>query len=74
MGFIVNAWLERANPYIQVLSGHSGDILLSLDSTAVTNLLEQGDITINELKQNNSLILALCLYSSLFVQDGLQAG
>ena len=44
MGFIVNAWLERANPYIQVLSGHSGDILLSLDSTAVTNLLEQGDL------------------------------
>lgn len=74
MNFIVNAWLERANPYIQVLSGHSGDILLSLDSSTVANLLEQGDITINELKQNNSLILTLCLYSSLFVQDGLQAG
>ena len=42
MGFIVNAGLERADPTIEIFSEQSGDVLLSLDASAVANLLEQG--------------------------------
>ncbi|NNF97032.1 MAG: hypothetical protein HKM94_08915 [Halobacteria archaeon] len=69
MSFIVNAWLERVDPQVQIISSHTGDILLTLDSTAVMNLLEQGDVTINDLQQENSLTLALCIYSGLFAED-----
>ena len=66
MSFVVNAWLERADPRIQILSGQTGDVLLSLDSADVASLLEQGDITVSELQLKNDLILALCIYSGLF--------
>lgn len=66
MSFIVNAWLERADPIIQIFSRDTGDILLSLDSSAVSRLLEQGEVTVSEFQQKNSLLLALCIYSGLF--------
>jgi hypothetical protein len=66
MGFIINAWLERANPLIQILSAHTGDVLLSLDTKAVTSRLAKGDITIAELQQQHNLTLALDIYAGLF--------
>lgn len=66
MGFIINAWLERANPLIQILSAHTGDVLLSLDTKAVANLLAKGDITVAELQQQHGLTLALDIYAGLF--------
>ena len=68
MSLIVNAWLERADPHIQILSGHTGDILLTLGPTAVMHLLEQGDVTIYELQQKNNLTLVLGIYSGLFAE------
>ncbi len=68
MSFIVNAWLERADPRIQIFSDQTGDLLLSLDSLAVTRLLELGDVSISELQQKSSLLLTLCIYASLFTE------
>ena len=69
MSFMVNAWLERVDPHIQIISSQTGDVLLALDSTAVMNLLEHGDVTINELQQKSSLTLALCIYCGLLAED-----
>ena len=74
MNFIVNAWLERADPLIQIFSAHTGDVLLSLDAAAVSSLLEEGDVTVTELQQTNSLVLTLDIYTGLLnkIKQGYQ--
>lgn len=71
MGFIINAWLERANPLIQILNARTGAVMFSLDAGAITNLLAMGDITITELQQKHSLTLALDIYSGLLEENFL---
>ena len=52
MGIIIDARLEQASPCIYLRSLKTGQILMSWNSQIVTQWLETGDISYDELSSN----------------------
>lgn len=52
----VNAWLERKEPVISLQSSLSGSLIAEWRGSAVTELLDEGIVTISELNSMNQRI------------------
>ena len=53
----INAWLERKEPVISLQSSLSGSLIAEWRGSAVTELLDEGVVTINELNSVNQRTL-----------------
>ncbi len=52
MGIIIDARLEQSSPCIYLRSLNTGQVLMSWNSQIVTQWLESGDISCEELSSN----------------------
>ncbi len=57
MAYIIDAWLECAHPHLKVMNSRSGMELFSFQEKEVHQLLENGDIDINDLFSTNQQTL-----------------
>jgi hypothetical protein len=64
MRLVINAWLERQAPYLQIIDSSTREIFAHFDSTALYRLLDEGIISLEDLtssKANNRKSLLLTL-------------
>lgn len=54
MTFSINAWLDRTNPFIELLNTKTGEIMAQFTGERLTRCLEQGDICLTELRKADS--------------------
>lgn len=51
MTFSINAWLDRADPFIELCNTETGERMALFTGEQLTRCLEQGDICLRELYQ-----------------------
>ncbi|MEJ2618684.1 MAG: hypothetical protein P8163_00195 [Candidatus Thiodiazotropha sp.] len=64
MHLVINAWLERQAPYLQIIDSSTREIFAHFDSTALYRLLDEGIVSLEELTSSRansrkSLLLTL---------------
>ena len=59
MKIVIDAWLERKDPQIRFIDGDNASVLLQLGSDITRQMLEYGEISVEELQTqfNNDLIV-----------------
>lgn len=67
MTFMIDAWLDRPQPYLRILDRDSGRVCAQLEAPAIHELQEQGDLdlaslTSNEPQSLKELLRTLFLY------------
>ena len=65
MKLLVNAWLERRNPLIEICN-LDGQSLFTLDATQINHLFDSGDICLTELSNSNVCDLSFSELLSLY--------
>lgn len=68
MAYIIDAWLDCPRPYLKVLNSISGREVLKFESGELSNMLENGDIWVDDLLTTNQqtleeVVKQLALYS-----------
>ena len=64
MTFLINAWLDRVDPFIEIRHQSSGEVLAHFAGARLQRCLAQGDICINDLYEYKSQVqqeLVRCL-------------
>ncbi len=49
MTYLIDAWLDRPEPYVRILDRATGAVCAQLEGEALEELCAQGDLTIQEL-------------------------
>lgn len=49
MTYLIDAWLDRPQPYLRVLDSNTGAVCVSLEGEALDELRDQGDLDLHEL-------------------------
>lgn len=49
MSFLINAWLDRANPFIELRNTQTGEVMAQFAGEKLTRCLEQGDVCLHDL-------------------------
>lgn len=67
MSYLIDAWLDRPQPYLRILHRDSGQVCVQLEAQALTDLQEQGDLDLASLSSNEpqslkELLRTLFLY------------
>ncbi|BFN27168.1 hypothetical protein PSCT_03409 [Pseudomonas sp. SCT] len=57
MIYLIDAWLDRPQPYLRILDRNTGAVCISLDGEALDELREQGDLDLQELSTNEPGVL-----------------
>lgn len=68
MAYIIDAWLDCPRPYLKVLNSISGREVLKFESGELNNMLENGDVCVDDLRTTNQqtleeVVRQLALYS-----------
>ena len=50
MNIYVNAWLDCRNPYIAIHNKHDGDLMAYFNSNKVHQLIESGEVTVEDFE------------------------
>ena len=50
----INAWLDCSNPFISIHSKHDDTLLAHFNSRELSELLKDGDISVDDLKSTNT--------------------
>ena len=67
MTYQIDAWLERSDPYLRIFDRQSGVVVMEWRNQRLKGLLEQGDITRQELEDKSTNQQALV--RDLFLYD-----
>ncbi len=67
MTYQIDAWLERSDPYLRIIDRQSGVVVMEWRNQRLKVLLEQGDITRQELEDKSTNQQALV--RDLFLYD-----
>ncbi|MFW1677930.1 hypothetical protein ACFVYJ_09130 [Pontibacter sp. JAM-7] len=69
MTYQIDAWLERREPYLRIVDRQSGVVVMEWRDQRLQGLLEQGDITRQELEGDHvnqqTLVRDLFLYDCI---------
>ncbi|TLX53774.1 hypothetical protein DN824_17380 [Stutzerimonas nosocomialis] len=57
MTYLIDAWLDRPQPYLRILDRSTGNACVTLDGEALEELREQGDLDLHELGTTEPCIL-----------------
>lgn len=57
MTYLIDAWLDRPNPYLRILHRETGEVCALLEQDALDELREQGDLDFQELNSSEPLVL-----------------
>ena len=49
MTYLIDAWLDRPQPYLRILDRSTGAVCVSLEGEALDELRDQGDLDLHEL-------------------------
>jgi len=52
MTYLIDAWLDRPQPYLRVLNRNTGAVCVSLEGEALEELRAQGDLDLQELSSS----------------------
>ncbi len=55
--YLIDAWLERPNPYLRILNRETGAVCARLDAEALEELRDQGGLDLHELESNEPQVL-----------------
>ena len=53
MNIYVNAWLDCRNPYIAIHNKHDGDLMAYFNSNKVHQLIESGEVTVEDFESSD---------------------
>ncbi|WP_217477657.1 hypothetical protein [Stutzerimonas stutzeri] len=57
MTYLIDAWLDRPQPYLRILDRHTGAVCISLEGAALDELRDQGDLDLQELSTSEPCVL-----------------
>ncbi|MDP3816768.1 hypothetical protein [Pseudomonas sp.] len=57
MTYLIDAWLDRPQPYLRILNRATGEVCAVLEEDALDELRDQGDLDLHELNSNEPLVL-----------------
>ncbi|MCQ4347093.1 hypothetical protein NGA35_06570 [Pseudomonas stutzeri] len=57
MTFLIDAWLDRPQPWLRILDRDSGRVCAQFDSQAIAALQEQGDLDLASLSSSEPSVL-----------------
>ncbi|MDO9321934.1 MAG: hypothetical protein Q7U01_09910 [Pseudomonas sp.] len=57
MTYLIDAWLDRPQPYLRILHRDSGKVCVMIDESALEELREQGDLDLASLNSSEPLVL-----------------
>ncbi|HEY6611019.1 MAG TPA: hypothetical protein VIZ86_07800 [Pseudomonas sp.] len=57
MTFLIDAWLDRPQPYLRILDRDSGRVCAHLGPQAIADLQEQGDLDLASLGSSEPSVL-----------------
>lgn len=49
MTYLIDAWLDRPQPYLRIVNRNTGAVCVSLEEEALQELRDQGDLDLQEL-------------------------
>ncbi len=57
MTYLIDAWLERPQPYLRILNRKTGEVCAVLHENALSELQEQGELSLQELSSAEPEVL-----------------
>jgi hypothetical protein len=57
MTYLIDAWLDRPQPYLRILNRATGEVCALLKEDALDELRDQGDLDLHELNSSEPLVL-----------------
>ena len=63
MTFLIDAWLDRPQPYLRILDRDSGRVCAHLGPGAIAELQEQGDLDLVSLNSSEPLVVKELLHN-----------
>jgi hypothetical protein len=57
MTYLIDAWLDRPQPYLRILHRETGKVCLLLEENALDELRELGDLDLASLNSTEPLVL-----------------
>ncbi|MFG0381325.1 hypothetical protein ACF8C6_10245 [Pseudomonas sp. zbq_18] len=52
MTYLIDAWLDRPQPYLRILNRETGEVCAVLEEEAIDELRDQGDLDLTSLNSN----------------------
>ena len=52
MTYLIDAWLDRPQPYLRILNRNTGEVCALLKEDALDELRDQGDLDLHELNSS----------------------
>lgn len=66
MTYLIDAWLDRPQPYLRILNRNTGEVCAVFNEGALDELRSQGELDMHELNSSEPLVLKE-LVRSLFL-------
>ncbi|WP_421682483.1 hypothetical protein HKW98_15775 [Stutzerimonas urumqiensis] len=57
MTYLIDAWLDRPQPYLRILDRQTGAVCIALDEEALGELRDQGDLDVTQLSTSEPAVL-----------------
>lgn len=57
MTYLIDAWLDRPQPYLRILHRETGEVCAVLEEEALEELRDQGDLDVNSLSSSEPVVL-----------------
>lgn len=57
MTYLIDAWLDRPQPYLRILNRNTGEVCALLKENELDELRDQGGLDLHELNSNEPLVL-----------------
>ncbi|CAE6944307.1 MULTISPECIES: hypothetical protein [Pseudomonas] len=57
MTYLIDAWLDRPQPYVRILERDTGKVCASLEDEALEAFREQGGLDLHELSSNEPVVI-----------------
>jgi len=57
MTYLIDAWLDRPQPYLRILNRDTGAVCAVLEEEALDELRDQGELDLHDLSCNEPLVL-----------------
>ncbi|MEX6501630.1 PA4570 family protein [Pseudomonas zhanjiangensis] len=57
MTYLIDAWLDRPQPYLRILNRNTGEVCATLEAAALDELRDLGELDLHELGSSEPLVL-----------------
>ena len=57
MTYLIDAWLDRPQPYLRILNRETGTVCVTLEEQALEELRELGDLDLASLSSSEPLVI-----------------